>query len=241
MTKSREKFFSVDEEVALHPELASKETPSEETPQAGDVSGDYYQSVAFEPGVAGVRDVPRLRGEGWPWILAVLLTILCGLAGGLLAVPALFLKGRESGLWVLMLVVFGPFAEETLKQSGMIFQLEKLPGTVRSGWQFFLAALLGAAVFSVLENLLYGHAYLRELPPEALENIMNYRWVACTTLHICCTMISALGLRRVWHAAREKGVLCQVSDAFPWFVIATAFHGTYNLLMLLLQKWLFPG
>ena len=41
MTKDREKFFSVEEEVALHPELASKETPSEETSQARDVSGDY--------------------------------------------------------------------------------------------------------------------------------------------------------------------------------------------------------
>ena len=237
MTKDREKFFSVEEEVALHPELASKETPSEKVPQAGDVSGDYYQSVAFEPGVAGVREVPRLPGQSWPWTLAVLLTIFCGLVGGLLAVPAMFLKGRESGLWVLMLVVFGPFAEETLKQSGMIFQLEKLPGTVRSGWQFFLAALLGAAVFSVLENLLYGHVYLRHLPPEQLAIAMNYRWVVCTALHIGCTMISALGMRRVWRAALRKGVPCQISDAFPWFVVAVAIHGCYNLLMLLVQAF----
>ena len=238
MTKDREKFFSVEEEVALHPELLHKTSPAEEPPIAVErADGDYYQSVAFEPGVAGVREGLRLPGQSWPWAAAVLTTILCGLAGGLLAVPAMFLKGRESGVWTLMLVVFGPFAEETLKQSGMIFQLEKLPGTVRSGWQFFLAALLGAGVFSVLENLLYGHVYLRHLPPEQLAILMNYRWIACTALHIACTMISALGLRRVWRDALRKGARCQISDAFPWFVVAVVIHGCYNLLMLLVQAF----
>ena len=242
MTKSREKFFSVEEEVALHPELLHASSPAEVPPEtAKSADGDYYQSVAFEPGVTAGQGSPlRLPGQEWPWTLAVLLTIFCGLVGGLLAVPALFLKGKESGFWVLMLVVFGPFAEETLKQCGMIFQMEKLPGTIRRDWQFFLAALLGAAVFSVLENLLYRHVYLRKLPPEQLAVLMNYRWFACTALHICCTMISALGLRRVWRDTLRKGVPCQISDAFPWFVVATALHGAYNLLMLLLQafgKW----
>ena len=242
MTKSREKFFSVEEEVALHPELLHESSSAEVLPEtAKSADGDYYQSVAFEPGVTAGQGSPlRLPGQECPWTLAVLLTILCGLVGGLLAVPALFLKGKESGFWVLMLVVFGPFAEETLKQCGMIFQMEKLPGTIRRDWQFFLAALLGAAVFSVLENLLYRHVYLRKLPPEQLAVLMNYRWFACTALHICCTMISALGLRRVWRDTLRKGVPCQISDAFPWFVVATALHGAYNLLMLLLQafgKW----
>ncbi len=246
MTKSREKYFSVKEEIAVHPELPHGAAVPEEPPvssvKASQGPGDYYSSVAFEPGQSRVHSsvgIP-LAGQSYSMSRAVLLTIICGLAGGVLAIPALFLRGNESGIGLWMLVVFGPFAEETLKQSGMIFQLEKLPGTVRRGWQFFLVALLGATVFSVLENLLYGHVYLREYPPERLAVLMQYRWVACTALHLCCTMLSALGLRRIWRTAREQGVPCQVSNAFPWFVMAMVLHGGYNLAMLLLQNWLFP-
>ena len=128
-----------------------------------------------------------------------------------------------------MLVVFGPFAEETLKQCGMIFQLEKMPHTIRSDWQFFLAGTMGGLVFSVLENLLYQYVYLQKLPPDRLASVMEFRWIICTFLHISCTWVSAFGLRGVWHDSRKRGIPCQISDAFPWFAMAMAIHGAYNL------------
>ena len=242
MTRSREKFFSVAEEIAVHPELSHEAAELEEMPEPQVSSADaYYTSVAYEPGVG--RGGARAAGSSCRCSLprAVLTTMLCGVTGGLVAIPALFLKGRESGVWLWMMVVFGPFAEETLKQGGMIFQLEKLPATVCRGWQLWLGGALAGAVFGVLENLLYGHVYLRHLPPEQLAAAMSYRWIACTALHIGCTMISVLGLRRVWRDARQRGIPCQISDAFPWFVAAVVLHGGYNLAMLLLQPWLFPG
>ena len=73
------------------------------------------------------------------------------------------------------------------------------------------------------------------MPPEQLAATMEYRWFACTLLHICCPMISAIGLRRAWQASVEANVPCQVSSAFPWFIAAAAVHGIYNLTMTIME------
>ena len=164
---------------------------------------------------------------------ALAVTVAGGILGGIFAVPAIFLHGSASWIQIFMLAVFGPFAEETLKQSGMIFQLEKLPGSVRNNWQFFLSGALGGLVFSIQENLLYRYVYLAKLPPEKLVAVMSFRWIVCTLLHIFCTQISALGLRRVWRKSRAEGMPVQISQAFPWFVTAMGVHGCYNLAALL--------
>ena len=241
MSRKRDKLFSVEEEVAVHPELLQRErAQAEDEVDAERAPRDYYNSVAFEPGLpaGGVTAPPAFaRKSSWP--AAVMATLFCGVVGGLLAIPIIFIKGNESYFQAVMLLFFGPFAEETLKQSGMIFQLEKLPGTVRASWQFFVAALLGGLVFSVLENLLYQYVYLRALPPEQLAVVMGYRWTGCVALHVACTMISACGLKKCWREACEANRPAQVSNAFGWFVMAAVVHGIYNLVMLLMDKRIF--
>lgn len=250
--KKRDKLFSVEDEIALHPDMNRERTHLEDMPEATEKEADsnacYYSSTAFEPGVGNgdspeYRELIRMEQEHYPASSAPFLSVLAGIAGGLFAVPAVFLDtlgssmGFALGLGAAVLVVIGPFAEETLKQSGAVFQLEKMRGSIRHGWQFFLSGVLGGAVFSVLENLIYQYIYLRNLPMEKLANIMAFRWTICTVLHILCTVISSMGLRHVWRDSLKKERPCRISDAFPWFAAATAVHGLYNLSMTLLNPF----
>ena len=248
--KKRDKLFSVEDEVALHPDMNRERTHLEDMPEAPEKEADsnacYYSSTAFEPGVgngdsAEYRELIRMEQECFPASSAPFLSILAGIAGGLFAVPAVFLDTLGSSLGFILglgaTVVIGPFAEETLKQSGAVFQLEKMRGSIRHGWQFFLSGMLGGAVFSVLENLIYQYIYLRTLPPEKLADIMAFRWTICTALHILCTVISSMGLRHVWRESLEKERPCRIYEAFPWFAAATAVHGLYNLSMTLLNPF----
>lgn len=248
--KKRDKLFSVEDEVALHTDMNRERTHLEDMPEAPEKEADsnacYYSSTAFEPGVGNgdsveYRELIRMEQECFPASSAPFLSILAGIAGGLFAVPAVFLDTLGSSLGFILglgaTVVIGPFAEETLKQSGAVFQLEKMRGSLRYGWQFFLSGALGGAVFSVLENLIYQYIYLRTLPPEKLADIMAFRWTICTALHILCTVISSMGLRHVWRESLEKERPCRIYEAFPWFAAATAVHGLYNLSMTLLNPF----
>jgi len=244
--KDRKQYFSVEDEVALHPDLNRERTHAEDLPEAPEKGQDpgscYYTSTAFEPGVGnGVspeyRELIRREQARYPASLVPFLSVLAGVLGGVFAVPAVFLSGIRSWLGMIVLVFLGPFAEETLKQSGAIFQLEKMRGSLRYDWQFFLSGALGGAVFSVLENLIYQHIYLAKLPPEKLAAVMAFRWTICMALHILCTVVSSMGLRRAWRESLEKECPCLISKAFPWFAAATAIHGLYNLSMLFLDPF----
>lgn len=244
--KDRKKLFSVEDEVALHPELNREQARAEDLPEAPEKRKDsgacYYTSTAFEPGVgSGVsteyRELIRREQDRYPASIVPFLSVLAGVLGGIFAVPAVFLSGIKSWIGIIMLVFLGPFTEETLKQSGAIFQLEKMRGSIRYDWQFFLSGALGGAVFSVLENLIYQHVYLTKLPPEKLAAVMAFRWTVCTLLHVLCTVVSSMGLRRVWRESLDKECPCRIYDAFPWFAAATAIHGLYNLSVTLLDPF----
>ena len=246
--KKRDKLFSVENEVALHPDLNREQTRAEnlpDPPEKGKDSGAFfYTSTAFEPGVGNVvppeyRELIRLEQARYPAFSLPILSVIAGLAGGFFAIPAIFLSGIS--LWslfnLILLVFLGPFAEEALKQSGAIFQLEKMRGSIRYDWQFFLSGVLGGAVFSIMENLIYQHIYLSRLSQEKLALVMAFRWTICTMLHILCTVVSSLGLRRVWRESLAKERPCRISGAFPWFAAATAIHGLYNLTVTLLDPF----
>ena len=250
--KERDKLFSVEDEVALHPEQNRERTHAEKLPEAPEKEASsgacYYSSTAFEPGVGTgdspeYRELVRLEQKRCPASLAPFISILAGVAGGFFAVPAVFLDtfGSSLGFWLVLgagvVVIVGPFTEEMLKQSGAVFQLEKMRGSIRYDWQFFLSGALGGAAFAVLENLIYQFIYLRSLSPEKLASVMAFRWTICTALHILCTVISSMGLRRVWRESLDKNRPFRLSEAFPWFAAATVVHGLYNLSMMLLDPF----
>ena len=244
----RKEYFSVEDEVALHPEKVKPASQREELPEApaeeekASAEACYYASTAFEPGVGQgaspeYRELLRREQSRYSaWQLPIL-SVLSGIAGGIFAIPAIFLNGNSSRIQFFIVVFLGPFAEETLKQSGAVFQLEKMRGSLRYPWQFFLSGVLGGAVFGVLENLTYRYVYLAKLPPEKLAAVMTFRWTVCTALHILTTVVSSMGLCRIWRESLEKERPCQLADAFPWFAAATFIHGLYNFSMLLLDPF----
>lgn len=239
MSCARDKLFSVKNEVAVHPEISQETVQAESLPEP--VSGEgktaeemYYSSAVFEPGSSLKPSEQYMEAfqngtANHSAFFCLLTTLCCGIAGGLIAIPIIFIHGNVSWFILLMLAVIGPFTEETLKQSGMIFQLEKLPRTIRSGWQFFLSGTLGGLVFGALENVLYQYVYLHKLPADRLAGIMAFRWTVCMFLHVSCTWVSAFGLKKVWQDSRKRGIPSQIADAFPWFALAMGIHGVYNL------------
>ena len=246
MKQDKKNLFSVEGEVALREEL-QKEGKGEESLPEQKLTSTYYSSVAFEPGnevepSEEYRNALREQEaqiEEHPVRRAFWRSVLFGVLGGFLAVPAVFIVGQQSWITFFCVVIFGPFLEETVKQFGMIYLLERRPSLLRYGWQFFVSAAFGGLVFSVLENLVYRYVYLSNMPAEQLAEIMSWRSLECTLMHIACPLVSGMGLRRVWVSCKAEGIPNRIERAFPWFVAAMVIHGGYNLLTMVFQKQLF--
>lgn len=162
-----------------------------------------------------------------PGSLAV--TLLAALVAGPFAVMGAFMSGRQTLFRILYVILFAPVIEELLKQSGMIYLLEKKPYRIFSGGQFIIAAVISAAVFASFENLLYIHFYSH---PQMIDNFAGYcyfRWTVCTVLHVVCSVIASFGLVRVWKKQTIDGRAADLAVGFYWFVAAMVIHGLYNL------------
>lgn len=162
-------------------------------------------------------------------------TLLAALAAGPLAIVGVFMTGRQTIFAILYGVLFAPVIEELLKQSGMIFLLEKKPYRLFSGWQFIIAAIISAALFSTIENLIYIHVYV---DPKSLNDPLAFacfRWTVCMLLHISCSVIASLGLIRVWKRQLMDGRAADLAHAFVPFAAAMVLHGAYNLAVALIN------
>jgi len=156
--------------------------------------------------------------------------ILAAALAGPFAILGAFMAGRQGWYGVLYVVVFAPVIEELLKQSGMIYLLEKKPYRVFAAWQFVFSAVVSAAIFATIENLLYIHLYV----PSAVLLVApavfaKFRWTICTALHIACSGIASLGMIRVWRKQLADGKAADLTVAYPYFVAAIVVHGGYNL------------
>ena len=158
---------------------------------------------------------------------------VAGLAcvAGPFAVLAAFLKTSSPAL-ALVAVVMAPLVEELGKVAAPLMTLERWPYRFVSGAQLVLVCAVSGLIFGCLENLLYLLLYLKH-PTAALA---VWRWTVCTSLHVGCSLIAGLGLRRIWLAARAAFKRPDVSLAAPYFLTAMAIHGTYNALAILLQQ-----
>lgn len=231
--------LSVRGEPALHGDAAAQHDPAERT-AAGSLPPEEIDalrdSVFNEPHLDPQREAARFRA----WLAAkrrecsltgnLLATLAAGLVAGPFAVLGAFAAGNPSAFRAVYIVLFGPVVEEMLKQSGMLYLLERKPYRVFSSWQFPVAAVLSAFVFASIENLLYIHQFASVYTEAArLAQFSLFRWKVCTALHICCALIASLGLRRVWREQLATGRPADVSTAFPMFAAAMAVHGVYNL------------
>lgn len=162
-------------------------------------------------------------------------TLAAALAAGPFAVLGAFMTGRQTAFAVLYSILFAPVIEELLKQSGMIYLLEKKPYRLFSVWQFIVAGAIAGAVFAAIENLLYLNLYIR---PETLQNppaYAQFRWTVCTGLHVTCSVIASLGLGLTWRHQLAYGRAADLSHSFWPFALAMMLHAGYNLTVILIN------
>ncbi len=190
--------------------------------------GDSARPEAFRDWVAAKRAGTTRGGS-------LLLTIAAGLLAGPFAVLGAFAAGNPTLFAVVYIILFGPVIEELLKQSGMIYLLERRPYRIFAGWQFPLAAVLAALIFASIENFLYIYQFSSVTNDTArVAEFAMFRWKVCTALHVGCAIVASFGLRRVWQEQTRTGRPADLSLAFPLVTAAIVIHGVYNLIALFL-------
>ncbi len=153
------------------------------------------------------------------------ITLLLALVGGPLAILGAMFPVQPSGLWSTMAVVsVGPVMEEMLKISAVVIAIERRPFLFRSTGQIFIALIASAALFSVVENLLYIYVWI----PDPSPALIAWRWTVCTALHIGTTTVAGLGVLRMWRVSSSRMERAQMHYAFPYLVTAILIHCIYN-------------
>ncbi|MEN8128017.1 MAG: PrsW family glutamic-type intramembrane protease [Planctomycetota bacterium] len=160
---------------------------------------------------------------------SIFVTLVAAMVAGPFAVVGAFMAGHQTIFRILYLILFAPVIEEFLKQSGMIYLLEKKPYRIFSAGQFIIAAVISAAIFASIENLLYIHFYTDAKQIDNFAGFCCYRWITCTSLHIICSVIASMGLARVWKKQKADGRAVNLAIGFNWFITAMIIHGLYNL------------
>ena len=241
-------YFDINNEPARYNGQFTPD-PSEETVPAIDGHEDEIStirdSVLNEPAFTGHLDQAELS----VWLAQkrahctiegnLGVTLAAALIAGSLAVLGAMIKGIDL-LFTLnpivhiivkafYIILYGPVVEEFLKQSGMIYLLEKKPYRVFSSAQIIIAAVISAGLFASIENLLYIHLYTKGHVFENFNNYCCFRWIVCTSLHLVCSIIASFGLIKIWKKQLADGRAADLSIGFNYFVTAIAIHGIYNL------------
>jgi len=234
----RDKYFSVEREPALSGGPAKPDPAETRAAPVGDPPSELEalrDSVTGEPALPQYRDptewsrwLDQKRAQcSLPGNLAV--TVLAAVVAGPFAIFGALYAGQQGWGPGVYAVVFAPVIEELLKQSGMIYVLEKKPYRAFAAWQFLVAALISGLAFGAIENLVYVGRFAAVLSPNELARLAAYRWTVCTSLHVGCAAIASLGLVRVWRKHARQGGPVELAPAVPWFVVAMGLHGLYNL------------
>ncbi len=161
---------------------------------------------------------------------ALIIVALVAVAGAVLAVLGAFFRG--SGGWgILLIVVAAPAYEEIAKPLGILLMAEAKSRWVFARWQIVVAAIIGAAAFSAIENLIYTKIYV----PEGSAAFVQWRWTVCMALHCTASTITGIGLAREWRHAVVGRRHFQAERVFPFWVASIALHGAYNGIVTILE------
>lgn len=233
-----ENYFNVNDEPSqfngqFRPDPSEKTVP--EIDGHEDEISTVRDSVLNEPAFTGQLQQAELgawlsqkRTQCTFWGSSMV-TLTAAIIAGPFAAMGAFMSGRQTVFRILYLILFAPVIEELLKQSGMIYLLEKKPYRIFSGGQFIVAAVISAGVFASIENLLYIHFYSNGQTFESFSDFCCFRWGVCTSLHVVCSVIASFGLVRAWKKQLADGRTADLAFGFRYFVIAMVIHGVYNL------------
>ena len=170
-----------------------------------------------------LADRVRQTSENKSWIITATVTLL----GGVWAVFGTLITGTGP----LGAIVFGPVLEEVMKIAAVLVIVETRPWLFKSTRQIVFAAIASAAVFAIIENVLYLNVYVRVHAPM----LALWRWTICVMLHTGCTALAVVGVVRIWQRTMRTFTRPQVDLGMPWLVAAAIVHGAYNGLVTILE------
>ncbi|MEM1445893.1 MAG: PrsW family glutamic-type intramembrane protease [Planctomycetota bacterium] len=148
-------------------------------------------------------------------------TFWVALLGGPWAVLGALLT-TWGGLWAVVLIA--PVVEEAMKIALIAWVIEKCPYRFRRRSQLVLAALGSGLAFATIENVLYLFVYIPDPSPE----IIAWRLVVCTALHVGCTAVAAVGAVRAWDRVMQHRRPAAVPVDLAWLGLAIGLHAAYN-------------
>jgi hypothetical protein len=229
-------------------------TPDPSDPPLGDATPDAdnplpvgqgaWDEPALSPDLAGERPAHVQTYAQWlaagrarfsltrTWGITLALAFGSGawaIVGALLSQ----VQGNSAG-GLLLIILFGPAAEEMLKVSAALITIEKWPYAFRSPVQIVACCLAAAFGFAAIENLIYLHVYI----PDPSPGMIAWRWIICVTIHVAGSSIASVGLVKIWRHTMAHGTTPRVSLGSPFFMTAIALHGIYNLGAILLNPYL---
>lgn len=191
-------------------------------------------SIWEEPHFRGQPGGPERTGPPFPPSrsrpAALIIVALVAIAGALLAILGAFFRGG-GGWGILLLVVVAPTYEEVAKPLGILLMCESRSRWVFARWQIVAAAVIGAAVFSSIENLFYTHVFHPSGGPE----FVRFRWTVCMALHCAASTITGIGLAREWRRSAAEHRHFETEKVFPFYIGAIALHGAYNGIVTILE------
>lgn len=207
--------------------------------QPADIETTVWDEPTLSPELAGALPAGQLtydrwlaeRRANWSWIQSWLATLGLALSAGPFAIVGAFWGAGQSVFSIVMLTVFGPMVEELMKVGSATVVVEKWPFVFRSGGQIMLCALCGGLAFAAIENLLYLQVYV----PNPSPRLVLWRWTVCVALHVFCSTIAGLGVRRVWLDCMSRQARPRMSLATPPLIAAVIIHGVYNSAALVME------
>ena len=161
-----------------------------------------------------------------------LVTLAVAASSGILAVLAAMFLGPQKSLPIVMVVIGAPFFEEILKIAPTMYICERQPWLFKSRTQIILCCVASGLTFAFLENLLYLNVYI----PSPTAAITQWRWIACTTLHVTCSTLAGIGCAMVWRNFQSEKRMPRVADAARMITTAIALHAAFNTLAILMDS-----
>lgn len=193
-------------------------------PECGNV--ELYRPAGKDaPGYAAwLRQRVELTSTARTWAVTTVLLLIGGFWALICAFLGVGAGGPLAQNAVLLMVIFGPAVEETMKIGTAAWIVESRPYLFKHIEQLQLATVGVAAVFAAVENVVYLTIYV----PNPSVELMLWRWTVCVALHTGCTLVATRGLTKVWSRTMTELRPPQLSSGVPALATAIVLHASYN-------------
>jgi RsiW-degrading membrane proteinase PrsW (M82 family) len=152
--------------------------------------------------------------------------------GGVLGILGAIIQ-ELSNSSILLAFVAAPIIEEVMKPSGVYFLLARWPQLLTCRIYTALLAALGGLSFAVVENILYLQVYF----PEHSQTLTVFRYSACLSMHVICSVIVGFGINEKLLAS-IKGEIPFLRGNKKFFIIPMIIHSLFNIMAVFLGNML---